>query len=317
MPPDIIARSRKYMGRERVENEAAAQRLEETQRDLTQQAEDARRARAQAEDLKRDYERRIATVEREKAKAIEGAKTEARALVENAAREADEALRELRKAAREGGKVGENKGTEQARAKLRELREAVVGFNGPLSESSQSLTIPKKSELESKSEVAPHPSIARGRLRPKPKAEHAWKTGDLVRVKSVDREGEIVNVAGDKIEVRVGAMKIAVAPADLDAAKKVAGVSGVGSIQARKGYVVADELNIIGQRVDEVFEQLEPYLDDAILAGKKSVRIVHGRGTGALRNAIHQFLKTARGVKSYQLAEAAEGGEGATVVKLG
>ena len=325
MPPDIIARSRKYMGRDRLENEAAAQRLEETQRDLTQQAEDARRARAQAEDLKRDYERRIAIVEREKEKSIEGAKREARELVERAAREADEALRELRKA---GSAGGENKGTEGARARLRSLREQVVQFDGQGEKPSESLTIrvnqKDEGETDGDSDSArngkmapPHPSILRGRLRAKPKPAHQFKVGDLVRVKSVDREGEIVGVNDEKIEVRVGAMKIAVAANDLDAAKKVGGIGGVGSIQARKGYTIADEINIIGKRVDEAFEELEPYLDDAILAGKKTVRIVHGRGTGALRGAIHQFLKTARGVKSYQLAEAAEGGDGATVVKLG
>ena len=304
MPPDIIARSRKYMGRERLDNEAAAQRLEETQRDLTQQAEDARRARAQAEDLKRDYERRIAIVEREKEKAIEAAKAEARALVENAGREADQALRELRKA---GSAGGENKGTEQARTKLRELREQVAQFEG-------NGETPKADEQP---KPAPHPSIARGRLRPKPKPEQTFKIGDLVRVKSVDREGEVVGVSGDKAEVRIGAMKVAVSWSDLDAAKKVAGVGGIGSIQARKGYVVPEELNIIGKRVDEAFEELEPYLDDAVLAGKKSVRIVHGRGSGALRNAVHGYLKTVRAVRSYELAQAAEGGDGATVVKLG
>ena len=303
MPADIIQRSRKYMGRERVENEAAAQRLEETQRDLSQQTAEMREARARVEDLERDYQRRIKLVEREKEKSIEAAKREARELVERAAREADQALRELRKA---GSAGGENKGTEAARAKLRGLREQVVKFDG---NGAAPQTAP--------AQPAPHPSIVRGRLRAKPKPAHQWKTGDLVRVKSVDREGEIVGVSGDQLEVRVGAMKIAVPASDLDAAKRVGGVSGVGSIQARKGYLVAEEINVIGKRVDEAFEELEPYLDDAILAGKKTVRIVHGRGTGALRNAIHQFLKTARGVKSYALAEAAEGGEGATIVKLG
>lgn len=301
MPADIIQRSRKYMGRERVENEAAAQRLEETQRDLTQQAAEMREARARVEDLERDYQRRIAIVERDKEKAIAQAKIEARELVERAAREADEALRELRKA---GSAGGENKGTEAARTRLRGLREQVVKF--------ESTDTQPRPAVEAK----PHPSIVRGRLRAKPKAAHQYKIGDLVKVKSVDREGEIVGLSGDKIEVRVGAMKIAVAANDLDAAKTIAGVDGIGSIQARKGYVVEEEINVIGKRVDEAFDELEPYLDDAILAGKKSVRIVHGRGTGALRNAIHQFLKTARGVKSFAVADAAEGGDGATVVKL-
>ena len=303
MPSDIIQRSRKYMGRERVENEAAAQRLEETQRDLTQQAAEMREARARVEDLERDYQRRIKVVERDKEKAIADAKAEARELVERAAREADEALRELRKA---GSAGGENKGTEAARNKLRGLREQVVKFEAADSAPRPAVEAPQ-----------PHPSIVRGRLRARPKPAHQYKIGDLVKVKSVDREGEVVGLNGDKIEVRVGAMKIAVASSDLETAKLTGGVSGVGSIQARKGYVVEEEINLIGKRVDEAFEELEPYLDDAILAGKKSVRIVHGRGTGALRNAIHQFLKTARGVKSYEIAEAAEGGDGATVVKLG
>jgi DNA mismatch repair protein MutS2 len=79
---------------------------------------------------------------------------------------------------------------------------------------------------------------------------------------------------------------------------------------------VPPEINLIGTTVDEATEELDKYLDDAFLARLPSVRIIHGKGTGALRRGIHAYLKQNRHVRSFTLAERSEGGEGATIVQL-
>jgi DNA mismatch repair protein MutS2 len=85
----------------------------------------------------------------------------------------------------------------------------------------------------------------------------------------------------------------------------------------RKSVTVPEEINLIGKRTDEAIPELEKYIDDAVMAEVDHVRIVHGRGTGALRTAIHRWLKSHRAAREFYLAPPQEGGDGATIVNLG
>ena len=77
---------------------------------------------------------------------------------------------------------------------------------------------------------------------------------------------------------------------------------------------ISSEINLLGRTVDEALAELEKYLDDAYLSHLETVRIVHGKGTGALRNAVWDRLKKIKYVKSYRLAEYGEGDAGVTIV---
>ncbi len=303
MPADIVARARKYLGRERVDAEAATQQLEATQRMLTEQTDAAAREREALAKLRRDYEARVARVEQEREREIERARRDAKQIVETATKEAQAALRELRSASQ--GSRSENKGTEAARGRLRNLREKVDAFGNE--------NAPKLSqETEIEVEVAPS---TRGRENAAPPAADVFKVGQIVKLKTLDREGEIIKIENNRAEVRIGAMKIEVKFADLEAAARDK-VRGVAAIQARKAWMVPPEINLIGMDTVSGIEEVEKYLDDAILAGMKEVRIVHGKGSGALRVAIHRYLKSSRSALDFELAAQNEGGEGATVVKL-
>jgi DNA mismatch repair protein MutS2 len=83
-----------------------------------------------------------------------------------------------------------------------------------------------------------------------------------------------------------------------------------------KSLSVRPEINLLGKTVDEAISELDKYLDDALLSHLQTVRIVHGKGTGALRNGIHQYLKRQKYVKSYRLAEFGEGDAGVTIVEF-
>ena len=104
--------------------------------------------------------------------------------------------------------------------------------------------------------------------------------------------------------------------ADVKAAKKRYEKTGTGSIRMSKSATMSGELMLIGLTVDEAIAKLDKYLDDAILAHMPSVRIVHGKGTGALRNAVHAHLKHLSYVSGYHLAEFGEGDAGVTIVEL-
>jgi DNA mismatch repair protein MutS2 len=119
------------------------------------------------------------------------------------------------------------------------------------------------------------------------------------------------------VEVRIGAVKVQVAVSDIETTKQNARpAGGVASIRIRKSVTVPDEIHLIGRTTDQALDELDRYIDDAILADTKEVRVVHGKGTGALRTAIHRWLKSHRGVVEFHVASQQEGGEGATVVTL-
>lgn len=303
MPGEIIGRARKYLGSDHIEAEAAAQRLDETARELNAQAQEVRAQKREIERLQREYEARIARVESENKRELARARREAKEIVERAQNEADAALKELRRAAK-SGQGSENKGTEEARNRLKTLRERVKNGDETATE--------KLAEILS----------AKARDEKSPFAETVlsaqdFKIGDMALVKSLDKEGEILKIEGEKLEIRVGAMKISLRPSDLSKPRKRALVSGVAGIQSRKSWGVPTELNLIGYTTEEALEELEKYLDDAVLAALPSVRIVHGRGSGALRGLVQSFLRTFRAAKSFEFAPQNEGGDGATVVTLG
>lgn len=92
--------------------------------------------------------------------------------------------------------------------------------------------------------------------------------------------------------------------------------TGSGKIKMNKSASVSTEINLIGMMTDEAIAKLDKYLDDAYIAHLPSVRIVHGKGTGALRNAVHQHLKRLSYVKSYKLGEFGEGDAGVTIAEF-
>ena len=94
------------------------------------------------------------------------------------------------------------------------------------------------------------------------------------------------------------------------------GGSGSGKIKMAKSASVSTEINLIGKTVDEALAELDKYLDDAYIAHMPSVRIVHGKGTGALRNAVHQHLKRCKYVKTYRLGAFGEGEAGVTIAEF-
>ena len=90
-----------------------------------------------------------------------------------------------------------------------------------------------------------------------------------------------------------------------------------GKIAMSKSLSVSPEINLLGKTVDEAVSELDKYLDDALLSHLNTVRIVHGKGTGALRKGIHEYLRRQKHVKSYRLGEFGEGDAGVTIVELG
>ena len=151
-----------------------------------------------------------------------------------------------------------------------------------------------------------------------------FKPGDSVKVLSLNLKGTICgtpNAKGD-VSVQMGILRSVVNIRDLEpvdepviTAPNMQRLSS-GKIKMSKTATISTEINLIGKTTDEAIPLLDKYLDDAYLAHLPSVRVVHGRGTGALRTAVHKYLKRLKYVDSFRLGEYGEGDSGVTIVNF-
>lgn len=152
-----------------------------------------------------------------------------------------------------------------------------------------------------------------------------FKLGESVKVLSMNLTGTISSKPDSRgnVTVQMGILRSQVNISDLEIIEDVNPYSpkamkrtSKSKIKMSKSLSVSPEINLLGKTVDEAVSELDKYLDDALLSHLNSVRVVHGKGTGALRKGIHEYLRRQKHVKSYRLAEYGEGDAGVTIVEL-
>jgi DNA mismatch repair protein MutS2 len=155
-----------------------------------------------------------------------------------------------------------------------------------------------------------------------------WRVGDRARSRSGGWEGRVAAIDRDgrRATLESGAMRIAVDVVELEPVASspgsTTGVAGAASVAGstrlglERARAISDSLDIRGARVDEALETLDRYLDDATLAGLSTVTIVHGVGTGALRDAVRRYAASHPSVRAARPAQPGEGGDGATIISL-
>src|SRR5947209_9256851 len=155
----------------------------------------------------------------------------------------------------------------------------------------------------------------------RPNAQREVHRGDKVEHRKFKVRGEVVSIDGSKAVLNVNGRKMTVDRKDLvltdrEAIRKDPQRKSAAGPSLRSGLEPEAELNLIGQRVDDALEESDKFLDRALLEGKQAVRIIHGFGTGALRKALRDHLRTHPAVKSFRPGNENEGGDGATVAVL-
>lgn len=248
--------------------------------------------------LKKDYENRQKKLLESKDKIIREATEEAREILQDAKNTADTAIRDLMKK--------ENRGDIRSMERNRtKLREKIDNTNSKVSINSSTVN-KKKNKLSD------------------------FKLGEDVRIISLNMEGTINSLPDSKgnLYVLCGIMRMQAKMDDIEfidkpdiIVKDMKFKSGDLSKKSHqkslsKASSISMEINLLGKMVDEAIAELDKYLDDAYLSHLSSVRIVHGKGTGALRNAVHNYLKNVSYVSSYRLAEYGEGDAGVTIVEF-
>ena len=149
--------------------------------------------------------------------------------------------------------------------------------------------------------------------------------GDGVKVLSLNLKGTVSTLPDSKgfLFVQMGIMRSKIHISDLALLKEEAVITAPhmqktssGKIRMSKSSSIGIEINLLGKTVDEAIAELDKYLDDAYLAHMPSVRIVHGKGTGALRKGVHNYLRKVKYVSSFRLGEFGEGDAGVTIVEF-
>lgn len=274
----------------RAEDSAEVLRVieESRRRALTLQDEATASAR-QASRAQADYEARLREITEVQRTVRSRAEEEARLVLRRASERADNLIEELRKV---------NRG----KRKSADVRRDMVAL--------------RRETLDNLAPVDPEPAP------PEAPPGHVYRRGDRVHVVSVGAEGEILEEpVGGYAAVQMGAMRASLPLSGLRPISRSevrpAGApsrTGSGEIAINRALHISPELTLRAMRVDEAAPLLDRYLDDAFLAGLKSVRIVHGKGTGALRRFVWDQLAAQGPVAEYRLADDPEGGSGVTVV---
>ncbi|MFC0270233.1 endonuclease MutS2 [Metabacillus herbersteinensis] len=282
---EVIQRAKSEMSSESNEVDTMIASLETTQKRVESERSKAETIRKEAEQLHLELQQQILEFNEQRDKLYEKAEKLAEEKVDQAKEEAEEVIRELRKLRKE--QHANVKEHELIDARKR-LEEAVPAFE--------------------KSKKAEKKTVNHQVLSP----------GDEVKVISFDQKGHLIEKANEKEwQVQIGIMKMKVKEKDLLYLGKPKQVETkpLATIKGRD-YHVSLELDLRGERFEAALLKVEKYLDDAVLAGYPRVSIIHGKGTGALRQGVKEFLKNHRSVKNTRFGEAGEGGNGVTVVEL-
>ncbi|MEH6947775.1 endonuclease MutS2 [Bacillus sp. JJ634] len=281
----VINHARSHIGEETNQVETMIASLEASRRQAEEEEKEAADYLKQSEKLHRDLQQQIAEYYNERDKLMEKASTEAAAIVENAKKEAEKIIRDLRKLRLE----------KRADVKEHELIDA------------------KKRLEEAAPELKKSPKMAVSSQK------RAWQPGDEVKVTSFGQKGYLIEKASsDEWHVQMGIMKMKVKEADLEFIKSAQKEKQTKPLTTIKGkdYHVSLELDLRGERYENALSRVEKYIDDALLASYPRVSIIHGKGTGALRQGVQEYLKNHRSVKRIRFGEAGEGGNGVTIVEF-
>lgn len=291
LPDYIIGEAKEILSHEDERFEDVITDLEISKKSLIAEQEKAEEYRKEAQRLKKDVENQRRKIQEQKDKILREATEKARMVMSDAKDEADRIIKEMKKLQKEGS----DKALEAQRAEIK----------GKLAESEDKL-----SKLKNNKSI--------GHKVPK-----KLNKGDKVFVHSMNQSAIVINPpdSNGNVMVQAGIMKIKINVKDLsldstEEPVKTAQKKYLHSYSHKKAQTIAGELDLRGLMVSEALEKTDKYLDDAYLAGYSPITIIHGKGTGALRSAIHEYLRKNSHVKKYRLGEYGEGEAGVTVVEL-
>lgn len=289
LDPQIIDYAKEYIHKDDIRFEDILANIEKNQKQIELERDAAIKMRLEVEKLKNALKEKEDKWLKQKDDLTRKAKEEARELLKQAKEEADEIVKALRQI-KTSADLSNNKDIEEMRKRL------IDGID----RTSESVI-----KTEAINEFAP---------------EHLL-IGDFIRVLSINQEGTVVTLPNDKgdLTVQVGLMKMNVNLKQLAViSKKKKDEKTYDKVRAfsAKSAFISPEIDVRGNNTEEAIAIIDKYLDDAAISSLSQVRIIHGKGTGALRKGLHEYFKGHHHVKKFEDAAYNEGGSGATVIIL-
>ena len=292
---DIINAAREQIGKEDKSFEDVIADLEQSRITIEKEQREISQYKEHIRTLEEQLRQKNEKIDQAKDRIIREANEKARDILQEAKTFADETIRDFNKAAA-GADIRElEKKRQKVRDKITEKNDRLSVGGGEKNQPAKTTVDPKK-----------------------------LKKGDSVKIVSMGLKGTVSTLPDPKgaLFVQCGIMRIQTNIKDLIAVDDIGSTSpgprrsssGSSKIKMAKSLSISTEINLLGKTVDEALPDLDKYLDDAYLAHLPSVRVVHGKGTGALRNAVHNHLKRLKYVKEYRLGEYGEGDAGVTIV---
>uniref|UniRef100_UPI0040250AB5 endonuclease MutS2 n=1 Tax=Mediterraneibacter gnavus TaxID=33038 RepID=UPI0040250AB5 len=293
LPDYIIEDAKTRLSEQDVSFEDLISDLETSKRTIEKEQEEIAACKKEIEALKSQAQQKQERIEEQRERILAEAREKANTILRDAKDVADETIKNFRKFGKENISAAEmEKERERLRKKMKE------------NTASSSLKVQK------------------------PKKEYKptdFKLEESVKVLSMNLTGTISSLPDSRgnVTVQMGILRSQVHISDLEIieeanpyAPKSFKRTSKGKLKMSKSLSVSPEINLLGKTVDEAVSELDKYLDDALLSHLSTVRVVHGKGTGALRKGIHEFLRRQKHVKSYRLGEFGEGDAGVTIVEL-
>ena len=293
LSPSILNRAKELLQEDTINMEELLKNIYDDKQTIEKEKEEIIKNEHQITSIRKSLEQEYRTLQEKQENQKEKAKEEAKAILTSAKEEANALIKELEKLVQNSEDSSSLKTANALRQNLntsiQELSETPVEENSKVDVSIEDL-----------------------------------KVGQVVKLKKWSEPATILSIAGNKkkLQVQIGNAKMNISLPDIESlCKKKEGnqkksFSATNSSSSLKSQHASTEINVIGQNVEEACFVIDKYLDDCALAKLQTVRIVHGKGTGKLRNGIHQFLKNHPHVKSFRLGTFGEGEMGVTVVEL-
>lgn len=295
----LVERARELVSGEDRMLEDVVAKLEERRQTLEQELEEARSMRAKAHTAGQQAEMQLAELDRMREKELERAKGEARRVVDKARAEAEQLLRELDEVRKQKNTADFGAQAQAARSRLRSRLREVENAIDPVTQ--------KQTEIY--------------------KLPRPLKTGDEVLIIDIDKKGIVLSLPDDggSVLVQAGIIRTRVSVDNLkllSSGERPPAPSGSPSMTRTRGVTsraersVKTEIDLRGKMTDEGILELDQFIDNAVMSGLERITVIHGKGTGALRAAVQQHLRTHPSVKSFRLGVYGEGENGVTIAEL-
>ncbi len=294
---EIISAAREQIGKEDKTFEDVIADLEQSRVTIEKDKQEIARHKENIRRLQEQLRQKNEKIDQAKERILKEANEKARDILQEAKEIADETIRDFNKA-------GAGTDIRDLEKKRQKVRDKISEKNERLSVGGTPLKAPEKKTVDPKK----------------------LKKGDAVKIVSMGLKGTVSTLPDAKgaLFVQCGIIRTHTNVKDLvyaeeetvtaPALQRSNSGSGSGKLKMSKTLSISTEINLLGKTVDEALSVLDKYLDDAYLAHLPNVRVVHGKGTGALRNAVHGHLKRLKYVKEYRLGEYGEGDSGVTIV---